>query len=82
VFTWVLHRLAAAGLVKGKTIGIDATTLETGEPYDEFLTRLAHASGIETPTRETWRASIASGRTRGRTATGRIRMIPTPKSRR
>src|SRR5215216_3622911 len=64
VFTWVLHRLADAGLVKGKTIGIDATTLEanaalrsivrrdTGETYDEFLTRLAQASGIATPTRE------------------------------
>jgi hypothetical protein len=64
VFTWVLHRLADAGLVKGKTIGIDATTLEanaalrsivrrdTGETYDEFLTRLAQASGIATPTRK------------------------------
>ena len=28
VFTWVLQRLAAANLVKRKTIGIDATTLE------------------------------------------------------
>ena len=28
MFTWVLKRLAEAGLVKGKTIGIDATTLE------------------------------------------------------
>ena len=28
VFTWVLQRLADAKLVKGKTIGIDATTLE------------------------------------------------------
>src|SRR5262245_21553633 len=64
IFTWVLQRLAEAQLVKGKTIGIDATTLEanaalrsivrrdTGESYDEFLTRLAQASGIETPTRE------------------------------
>ena len=64
VFTWVLHRLADAGLVKGRTIGIDATTLEanaalrsivrrdTGDTYDEFLTGLAQASGIETPTRE------------------------------
>lgn len=64
VFTWVLHRLADAGLVKGQTIGIDATTLEanaalrsivrrdTGETYDEFLIGLAQASGIETPTRE------------------------------
>jgi transposase len=51
-------------LVKGKTIGMDATTLEanaalrsivrrdTGESYQEFLTQLAKASGIETPTRE------------------------------
>src|SRR5262244_428216 len=64
VFTWVLQRLAEAQLVKGTTIGIDATTLEanaalrsivrrdTGESYDDFLTRLAQASGIETPTRE------------------------------
>ena len=64
VFTWVLQRLAAANLVKGKTIGIDATTLEanaalrsivrrdTGAGYEEFLTRLAQASGIATPTRE------------------------------
>ena len=28
VFTWVLERLSAAGLVRGKTVGIDATTLE------------------------------------------------------
>ena len=64
VFTWILKRLAEAGLVKGKTIGMDATTLEanaalrsivrrdTGESYQEFLTQLAEASGIETPTRE------------------------------
>jgi len=64
VFTWILQRLADAGLVTGKTIGIDATTLEanaalrsivrrdTGETYQEFLTQLAKASGIETPTRE------------------------------
>ena len=64
VFTWVLQRLADAGLVKGKTIGLDATTLEanaalrsivrrdTGESYDAFLTGLAQASGIDTPTRE------------------------------
>jgi len=64
VFTWILQRLADAGLVKGKTIGIDATTLEanaalrsivrrdTGDTYQEFLTQLAQASGIATPTRE------------------------------
>lgn len=63
VFTWILQILATADLVKGKTIGIDATTLEanaalrsivrrdSGETYQEFLTRLAQASGIATPTR-------------------------------
>jgi transposase len=64
VFTWVQERLGAAGLLKGRTIAIDATTLEanaamrsivrrdTGESYPEFLTRLAAASGIKTPSRE------------------------------
>jgi transposase len=64
VFTWVGQCLGIAGLIKGKTIAIDATTLEanaalrsivrrdTGESYHEFLTKLAQASGIETPTRE------------------------------
>ena len=63
VFTWVLERLARAGLVKGKTVGVDATTLEanaamrsierrdTRESYEAFVRRLAEASGIETPTR-------------------------------
>jgi transposase len=64
VFTWVQQRLVEVGLLKGKTVAIDATTLEanaamrsivrrdTEETYQEFLTRLATASGIETPTRE------------------------------
>src|SRR5439155_285929 len=64
VFTWVQERLVEAGLLKGKTVAIDATTLEanaamrsivrrvTKETYQEFLTRLAQASGIETPTRD------------------------------
>jgi transposase len=63
VFTWILQILATEDLVRGKTIGVDATTLEanaalrsivrrdSGETYQEFLTRLAQASGIETPTR-------------------------------
>ncbi len=64
VFQWVLEILAGEGLLKGKTLGIDATTLEanaamrsivrrdTGEAYAEFLEGLAKASGIETPTRD------------------------------
>jgi len=64
IFTWVQERLAAAELLKGRTVAIDATTLEanaamrsivrrdTGATYQEFLTRLARESGIKTPTRE------------------------------
>ena len=63
VFVWLLGVLAEHGLLRGHTIGIDATTLEanaalrtivrrdTGEQYEEFLRRLAQESGIETPTR-------------------------------
>lgn len=55
--------MGIAGLIKGKTLAIDATTLEanaamrsivrrdTGESYNEFLTKLVKESGIETPTR-------------------------------
>ena len=55
---------AERGLLKGQTLGIDASTLEanaalrtivrrdSGEGYQEFLKRLAQESGIETPTRE------------------------------
>jgi transposase len=64
VFFWILELLRDKGLVKGKTVGIDATTLEAnaamrsivrrdnGESYEEFLTGLAKESGIATPTRE------------------------------
>ena len=64
VFGWVLKVLSEEGLLEGKTIGIDATTLEANaalrsivrreskESYQEFLTALAKASGIETPTRQ------------------------------
>jgi transposase len=63
VFSWVLERLGQAGLVKGATILVDGTTLEanaamrsivrrdSGEKYEEYLTGLAKASGVRTPTR-------------------------------
>ena len=63
VFTWVQERLVEAHLLRGKTLAVDATTLEanaamrsivrrdTGESYQQFLTRLAAASGLKTPTR-------------------------------
>ena len=72
VFRFVLHLLTQKNLLKGKTIGVDSTTLDfgelsrteanaamksivrrdSGESYDPFLTKLAQASGIQTPTRE------------------------------
>jgi transposase len=64
VFRWVLKILAEEGLVEGKTVSIDATTLEAnaalrslvrrdnGQKYDEYLKDLAQAAGIENPTRE------------------------------
>jgi hypothetical protein len=94
VFTWMLQRLADAGLVKGKTVGIDATTLEakaalrsivrrdSGESYQDFLTKLAQASASTRRRARISPASIASGRRRGRTTTGCIRMTPTRRSRR
>src|SRR5215210_9318675 len=64
VFVWVLGVLADRGLLKGRTVGVDATTLEAnaamrsivrrdnGATYDEFLADLAKQSGIQTPSRE------------------------------
>jgi len=63
VFKMILQALQVAGLVKGQTIGVDATTLEanaalrsivrrdTGQSYQEYLEALAKASGIANPTR-------------------------------
>jgi transposase len=63
VFTWVQTILARKKLLRGKSVGIDATTLEanaamrsivrrdTGQKYEQFLERLAIDSGIKTPTR-------------------------------
>ncbi len=63
VFGWVLRVLARRGLIDGKTLGVDATTLEanaalrslvrrdTGEGYEDYLRKLAKESGIENPTR-------------------------------
>src|SRR5215475_13010851 len=64
VFGWVLGLLADRGLLKGKIVGVDGTTLEAnaamrsivrrdnGQAYEAFLKELAHKSGIATPTRE------------------------------
>src|SRR5712671_5617992 len=59
IFSWVLERLARGGLIKGKTIGVDSTTLEvnaamksivrrdSGETYNAYLKRLAEAEGVD-----------------------------------
>src|SRR5262249_53447729 len=61
VFSWVLKLLAERGLVKGKRIGVDASTMEAnaalrsivrredGRSYREMLMQMAKESGIETP---------------------------------
>src|SRR4051794_1397749 len=61
VFGWVLKLVAAQGLVKGKRVGIDASTMEAnaalrtivrrddGRTYREMLTQIAKESGIQTP---------------------------------
>ena len=63
VFGWVLEVLASRGMIDGKTLGVDATTLEanaalrsivrrdTGESYESYLKELARKSGIEEPSR-------------------------------
>jgi len=59
VFHWVLEQLARTGLIQGKTIGVDSTTLEanaamksivrrdTQESYTDYLQRLAAVEGVE-----------------------------------
>jgi transposase len=62
VFGFILEMTEKHDLVRGKRIGVDASTQEanaalrrlvrrdTGEDYQEMLRRLAQESGIETPT--------------------------------
>ena len=93
VFTWVLQRLADAGLVQGTTIGIDATTLEanaalrsivrrdTGETYQSADAARAGLGHRDTHPRGPG-APESEAQEEGRTMTGPIRTIPTRKSRR
>ena len=83
VFTWVQQRLVEAGRLKGKTIAIDATTLEanaamrsivrrdTGESYQAFLAGARRRPrGSRRPRARVWRDWIVrSGRRRPRTKT-------------
>ena len=94
VFVWLLEVLAEHGLLRGHTIGIDATTLEanaalrtivrrdTGEQYEEFLRRLAQESGIETPTRAQLAKLDKKRARKGSNETGHTRTIRMPGLRR
>ena len=96
VFTWVLERLADAGLVRGKTVGLDATTLEANAAMRSIERRRTRAN----PTRHSfggwrkrrgwrhrrgriWLVSTGPGRTRRRrTRSGNRRGTRTRRSRR
>jgi transposase len=64
IFGWVVKLLSEEGLISGRTVSIDGTTLEAnaalksivrrdnGQSYDEYLKDLAKAAGMENPTRE------------------------------
>jgi transposase len=64
VFQWILKILVEEGLLRGKTVSVDATTLEanaalrsivrreSGQSYDDYVKELACAAGLEEPTRE------------------------------
>ena len=64
----MLGILDEEGLVSGRTVSIDATTLEAnaalksivrrdnGQSYNDYLKELAKAAGIENPTREQYRS--------------------------
>ena len=80
VFTWGVQCLGIAGLVKGKTIAIDATTLERTRPcaascaatpersITTFLTEAWHRPPALKPRRAPiWRSWIASARTKDQT---------------
>lgn len=64
VFRFVLARLGEAGLLCGRTLGIDASSIEanaalrsivrkdSGQNYNQFLDELLKAAGVQSPTAE------------------------------
>ena len=91
VFVFVLGLLEQKGLLRGKAVAIDATTLEanaamrsivrkdTGEDWKQYLRGLAQAEGIDQPDgRRSCVGWIADARTRkSPTSTGKAPAIPT-----
>jgi transposase len=89
IFDWVLEQLAQAGLVKGKTMGVDSTTLEadaamksivrrdTGDNYMDFLKKKPKALRLRM--RRRYCAWTGSARRRPVTKIGRALPIRKPR---
>ena len=95
VFTWVLERLAGAGLVQGKTVGVDATTLEanaamrsierrdTGNRTRRSCVSWRRHRGLRRRRERSWRGLTGPGRRgRRRTRSGSLRRTRTRRSQR
>jgi len=93
VFVFVLSLLEEKGLLRGKAVAIDATTLEanaamksivrkdTGQNWKEYLRGLAKAEGMENPTEEDLRRLDGGARTRKSPInSGKARRIGTAES--
>ena len=75
VFTWVLERLAGGGLVQGKTVGVDATTLEANAAMRSIERRIPgivrgvrgvswrRHRGLRRRRERSWRGLTGPGRT-------------------
>jgi transposase len=83
IFVWIMQVLAKAKLLDGKTLGVDATTLEANAALRSIVRRdTPRPAGSRRRRVRTWPGSTKAARTRARTTTGRIRTTPTRRSRR
>ena len=92
VFVFVLGMLEQQGLLRGKAVAIDATTLEanaamksivrkdSGEDWKQYLQGLAKAEGIESPTEEDLRR-LDRGRTDKKVSNEQWQSLTDPDSR-
>jgi hypothetical protein len=85
------EQLTQAGLVKGKTMGVDSTTLEanaamksivrrdTGDNNMDYLKKVAEAEGMEAPDAAAYCAGTGNARRRPVTKIGRALPIQKPR---